>query len=40
MGNPENLEAPSKPEKYPPKDPTKTLRDLGRTAIQGANKKR
>lgn len=39
MGNPENKEAPNRSETYPSKDRDETKRQLGKTAIKGANKK-
>lgn len=38
MANPENKEKPNKSETRPDKDRTQTLKDLGRTAIQGTKK--
>jgi hypothetical protein len=39
MGSPENKEAPNASETYPSKDREEAKRQIGRTAIRGANKK-
>ena len=36
--SPENKEAPNNSERYPSKDRTETIRKLGQTAVDGANK--